>query len=275
MIIIELCGGMGNQLFQYYFGQYLSRKLKYDKVVYDESWFNSNRKSHEILQLERLGISYKKFLPNRIEKILLLNRWIRKIIELLRLTILKYSIVSENNFNIRDLNIKKTTYIKGFWQDYNYLSELDINNHAELNTLNYFDCHENKICVHIRRGDYLTNKRYGQLTHETLNTEYYIKALQIVEEKIINPKYIVFSDDIEWTINSKIFGERKVSFIDPSENDEIKSFLMMLQCNGYITANSTYSWWAAFINTRKAIIVISPSSYNLSKVFCSENHYKL
>lgn len=93
-----------------------------------------------------------------------------------------------------------------------------------------------KVAIHVRRGDYLLfDHQYPNL----MKTDYYQKAM----EQFLDVKFIVFSDDIPWCMQQEIFKGCEFS----TGKDEMQDFNLMASCTGIITANSSYSWWAAYL----------------------------
>ena len=115
--------------------------------------------------------------------------------------------------------------------------------------------------LHVRRGDYLNSPDYKGIC----NLDYYKKAIEVVRTKnnadII---FLVFSNDIKWCQDnlSPFFKNNKVVFVDwNTGNNSFKDMYLMEQCNANIIANSSFSWWAAYLNETPGKIVISPSKY--------------
>lgn len=113
----------------------------------------------------------------------------------------------------------------------------------------------NSVSVHVRRGDYLSTGM------PTLNSEYYKKCFEIIENKIENPVYYIFSDDTEYVKQEFSYLQNKV-YVEG--NTGIHAYIdmqLMSMCKHNIIANSTYSRWAAFLNQNSGKIVISPKSH--------------
>lgn len=111
------------------------------------------------------------------------------------------------------------------------------------------------VAIHIRRGDYLLPQ------HDLfckLDSDYYNSALNFFLEDIDKYWFVVFSNDIEWCKENFIDGEM-VTFIEPKS--DLTDLVLMSMCNHHITANSSYSWWAAFKNNNPNKIVICPENY--------------
>jgi hypothetical protein len=103
-----------------------------------------------------------------------------------------------------------------------------------------------KVAIHVRRGDYVNNPFYVDLT----KTNYYYNAMQLFPKE----KFMVFSDDIEWCKQKEVF--KNCSFSEG--HDEVQDLNIMASCKGIIMANSSFSWWAAYLSNGK---VIAPKQY--------------
>lgn len=98
-----------------------------------------------------------------------------------------------------------------------------------------------QVSIHVRRGDYVNNKFYVDLT----KTDYYIRAM----EQFPDSEFLVFSDDIEWCKNERIFEGCEFS----EGKSEVEDMTLMSSCKGHIIANSSFSWWAAYISGNKTV----------------------
>ena len=118
----------------------------------------------------------------------------------------------------------------------------------------------NSISIHIRRGDYMSPENYNMYGCIATPT-YYKKAIKVIEEKVENPTFFVFSNDMDWVkkniqINSRVF------YIDiNSGNGSYKDMQLMSNCKHNIIANSSFSWWGAWLNENKNKIVIAPKKW--------------
>ncbi|RDU64681.1 alpha-1,2-fucosyltransferase [Helicobacter sp. MIT 14-3879] len=124
----------------------------------------------------------------------------------------------------------------------------------------------NSVFLHIRRGDYLTNNNYCFVK---LGAGYYNGALRIIKERLDNPHIFVFSNDIEFcknnlikSLDSNIIKNMEFSFIEGNdEGNASEEMELMKMCQNAIIANSTFSWWAAYLMDNKNKIVITPSAF--------------
>jgi len=117
------------------------------------------------------------------------------------------------------------------------------------------------ISIHIRRGDYLTNKN-ATSNFITCNIDYYKNAIEYISDRINNPEFYVFSDDPVWVKNNINFVDHPVSYIDWNNgSDSYIDMQLMSLCKHNIIANSSFSWWGAWLNSNMEKIVIAPSKW--------------
>jgi hypothetical protein len=118
----------------------------------------------------------------------------------------------------------------------------------------------NSVSLHVRRGDYLINPRAKQLL-VVCDAEYYLKSVEIMSSKVERPHFYIFSDDIKWA-KENIIMPFKTTFV--GENGPRKSYedlRLMSLCKHNIIANSSFSWWGAWLNENPNKIVIAPKQW--------------
>ena len=137
----------------------------------------------------------------------------------------------------------------------------------------------NSVSLHIRRGDYLNNSIYN-----VCDEDYYRKAVAYILREVEKPKYFIFSDDTTWC---KVFmnrmsgiGEHPIDYTIINHNkgkDSYKDMYLMTQCNHNIIANSTFSWWGAWLGTQNDKIVVCPNRWINGREFnpCIEEWYHI
>ena len=279
MIIIRLWGGLGNQLFQYAYGYSMAKKLnthlKLDISYFDNQPDNLNRlpkilnlNIQEKEQLEELN-SYKNLN-------LLKSRQINRLIRIPKKSIffcggdLYYLKESRFEYTPFFQQIKKENlYIDGYWQCEEYFidvrQDLLAQYQAKIENDKFHEIKEqmgknNSVAVHIRRGDYVGNRNIFSNLYE-LKASYYHESMTYMESKIDNPEYYLFSDDIEW-VRSNLGEKENFHYIDSSFGfADYEELLLMSCCKNQIIANSTFSWWAAWLNENPNKIVIAPSRW--------------
>lgn len=116
----------------------------------------------------------------------------------------------------------------------------------------------NAVCVHIRRGDYLSKDFWR--TNALCREAYYIESIKTMAKKLENPVFYIFSNtsaDIQWIRNNYHFPDFKIRYID-LDNPGYEDLRLMMNCQHFILANSSFSWWAQFLCKNKEKIVIAP-----------------
>lgn len=270
MIIIKLQGGLGNQLFQYAFARNMSIENN-TNLKFDISWYkNSNNRFFKLNSFNtKIEIASNKEVVKYFKKDNL-QRKIQKSIDLIKLIKFK-KIITENDlsFNDKYLNIGKNCYVNGYWQSEKYFKNIENIIRKEFTLKekindNLFDIYKlieksNSISIHIRRGDYLSNK-YSRKYH-VLQTEYYLKTIELITKKIKNPHFFIFSDDIKWAQDNLNINFNK-TFIEPElGSKDYEELILMSKCKHNIIANSSFSWWGAWLNNNTDKIVIAPKDW--------------
>lgn len=247
MIIINIIrGGLGNQLFQWA----VSRKLEemYDCEVFMDT---SNLSGHE-------GITSRYFELPQFPKI-------------------KYKILDENSFqrylqkptyefhegSFDYYNLKLTQDMNysfmGYWQHFNVVEEIGEIVKDELYCptqileefhKKYTFLNSNTVSIHVRRTDYLTSNGF----HPVLPISYYEKALDIIGDY---DNLLIFSDDIQWCEQNLNFKNQ--TFIQNQKSSE--DIWLMSLCKNNVIANSSFSWWGAYLNKNKEKKVIAPNMW--------------
>lgn len=255
MIVVRLKGGLGNQMFQYAFGYSLSRSLD-RKLFLDITYFNKiNFDTKRNYELDGYPIVY--------EDLIIKNNIFSRVID--RVSALN---ISEKNFNVLNFNdyrSSKKIILDGYWQSEDYFREFsgDIrkffsgykSKNAAYTQLRNEIRGTNSTSLHVRRGDYVTNIK-ASLVHQVCGLEYFMNAIKIVEKGNDNTRFFVFTDDIEWVgANLKDEKFRIVSAGNMNHFDELS---LMSHCQNNVIANSSYSWWAAWLNPNENKKIVAP-----------------
>lgn len=264
-------GGLGNQMFQYAAGRSISLKHNIPFKI-DISWFENPKQNRHYL-LDQFNIkaeiaTKKEIIYFNGEK---KDKWHKKYLRIVNNTLQK-KIYRENKFSYNNtfLSIKNNAYIKGNFQSEKYFYSIKnlIKNefslkaplpdmyHEQLRKI----CNNNSISLHIRRGDYVNNIKASEY-HGNLNIQYYSRAADMIEKKIQNPHFFIFSDDIEWAKNNLILNH-PITYIDGgNESNCYDEMYLMSICKHSIIANSTFSWWGAWLNNNSNKIIIAPEKW--------------
>lgn len=116
----------------------------------------------------------------------------------------------------------------------------------------------NSVCVTIRRGDFITDKK-ARKNHYICTPEYFYEAIKVIQEKLENPMFFVFSDDVEWVKNNMKFP--KGTIFESGKDPVWEKLRMMYSCKHFIISNSTFSWWAQYLSRNNEKIVVAPSRW--------------
>lgn len=255
MVIVRIVGGLGNQMFQYAYAKALQQK-GYD-VKIDITKFK-NYKLHGGYQLDKFKIDLETSTP---------------ILNILSRIGLRRSTKEKNLlFHEKFLNLPKREYVKGYFQTERYfenirdilLKQFVLKKELSSSTLLYLKqiTIENNACsLHIRRGDYITDKKTNSV-HGTCDLEYYKEAIKLIKSKFKDAYFFIFSDDILWV--QKNLKIKNATYIEHDVLPHEDMHLMSL-CKHNITANSSFSWWGAWLNQHKDKIVIAPKKWYLNK----------
>ncbi|MEZ8805120.1 alpha-1,2-fucosyltransferase [Vibrio atlanticus] len=267
MKVISISGGLGNQLFQYAFYLYLKDNSGFDEIFLDFSFYEKQNKRDAVI---------RKFEPVRSADIK--EQSLRKRIQfsvikfLIKIDFLKKFFTffdGEKGLDEKVLLTKKTM-LDGYWQSFKYAENSkeyvrEIFNFYEFENslleLKNEISTTNSVCLHIRRGDYVSEAHTNQV-HGICSIEYYHKAIKKIEENSENIKYVyVFSDDVSWvkdnlnlTLPTKVIDFRGKGVPDYAE-------MLLFSCGKHkVIANSTFSWWGAFLSERNGMVV-SPKDW--------------
>lgn len=259
MVIIKVCGGLGNQLFQ--FALYEKMRILGKDVYLDKSVYKSRKTEKRPYCLDGLSKNIRycsdwqrwKLADNRIHRLLWGERK-------------KQSHYYETKVTFYDPGVflHDDIYLDGYWQNERYFSgirEAIINGLCFRVTADAAGLLEeirnsNSVSVHVRRGDYLEDSRRSE---GICTLEYYQKSMSFLEERTAVEKYYIFSDDIAWC-KQQFIGNDKYIFVNPrSEEEAAVDMKLMSSCRHHIIANSSFSWWAAWLNENPEKIVVAPS----------------
>jgi len=229
-VYVKLCGGLGNQLFQISNGYAYS--LRHNKNFYvSRTWdeMKPERPSYWNSILKNLQ-PYLKDLSEFKGTLYKEPLW------------MKYQ---EIPYIEGDVILEGYFQSEKYFEDYNESVRKLIGIDRKVIPKTKFS-----IAIHIRRGDYLLHPEF----HTILQKEYYDKSKQIIEEKLnYIPNYIYFSEDTEW-VKETFKNDLKTSDIIISGKPDIEEFQEMVNCDGFILANSTFGWWASWFSEAEQII---------------------
>lgn len=270
MIITNVIGGIGNQMFQFAHG--LSISLDTDRPLrLDVSEFD-NYSLHHGYELSRVFVGpFVTATQSDIDGVLGWRgkRYIKKL-----LARRYFKSIRPNRFFIEE-NLAHSeaakfneapVYIQGYWQSEKYFIRHELAVREAFifkNTLDYDNAElaerintSNAVAVHIRRGDYVSNKQTNRI-HGLCSIQYFQKAIEEIIKKVEKPSFFIFSDDINWVKKNIVFPKLHV-YVE--NNIGLRSYIdmhLMSLCKHHIISNSSFSWWGAWLK-KTAGFTIAP-----------------
>lgn len=242
MKTVKIKGGLGNQMFQYAYGRNL--ELSGRKIAFDISFFHGANAKTDALRKFALD-AYK---------------------------LQTAAVFSPRPHRLRDLFIKlkrKAGFeAEEYFQNEKYYKEIAdklkqefilkdaLSDSAQIYLAQIVA--SNSVSVHVRRGDYVSDEKTKNY-HGVCGMEYYNKAVALIKEKIASPVFFVSSDDIDWA--RKNFAGGEFVFVSAPAIKDYEEMYLMSKCKHNIVANSSFSWWGAWLNDNPDKIVVAPEKW--------------
>lgn len=271
MIIVRLQGGLGNQLFQYAAGKALATQL--NKPFKLETITSIQKDKRRDIALNDLQIKFELASKSEVKGFVQFPSLYRH-----EMSIFKKgkNIYREPHFHFDEnfFRVNDPVFLDGYWQSPLYFKNIEailrqdftVNPELIKNVVEKGKELENKpsIAVHIRRGDFLNPKLKAY--HGVLSAFHFEKAIGMLKEKVPAACVCFFSDDIGWA-KQNLAVNKNTEFISSFTKSAIEDFYLMTKCRHNIIANSSFSWWPAWLNTNPDKIVVAPKNwFAISKI---------
>jgi len=268
MIIVRLKGGLGNQLFQYALGRHLAVKRQTDLILDSTSFQKDQLRTYRLNSFQikaKPSNRFWFFTDSRIGR--RLNPLLEKVRALISQSI---TVVEEKSFEFdpRILDAPNFAYLNGYWQSEQYFSSIQVQLREDLQLTQALS-HKQQVLadqitgnpfavsLHVRRGDYVADPTTTAF-HGLCPLEWYDQATSFILAKEPHAQFYVFSDDYKWVKdNLKLAAPMNFIEASPDGQEAIDMHLMSL-CKHNIIANSSFSWWGAWLNNNPQKIVIAP-----------------
>ncbi len=275
MIITQIIGGIGNQMFQYAAGRALALHhqtgLKLDIAhfkhyrprTFSLDAFHIQAQPASQLEIARLdwsattGIWYRCF-----------SVW-QKICPYHPRAAFR-QLAGERAYNPAIWNTPRNVYLNGYFQSEKYFAAIaaqlrqDFTFRTALQGANAQMAQQIQatpaVSLHVRRGDYVSNPQVNQ-TLGTCDLEYYARGIAAIEQRIANPHFYVFSDDPAWAIQNLRLEHAATFVTHNGAQDAHEDLRLMSLCRAHILANSSFSWWGAWLDARPDKIVVAPAAW--------------
>lgn len=283
MIVLDVMCGMGNQMFQYAYARALQEQC--DEKIFLTMVTAKRMNDNRSFSLNHCALK---------DSVSILPVWQQYILDIyfkLKMKFLgkkytdldpkeKYELLAKEGIYTTEkiycyygfpLCAKRMKYINGWWQTEKYFNSIARQIRRELliktppseqniRMLNKIQSGES-VCIHVRRGDYVSEKFSNELN--ICDKQYYRKAIAIIKSKVHEPIFYIFStshEDLEWIRNEWRLEENAV-YVD-LDNSDYEELRLMYSCKHFILANSTFSWWGAYLSQNENKIVIAPKIWN-------------
>jgi hypothetical protein len=258
MIIVRLNGGLGNQMFQYALGRRLAFERKVPLWLDLDLLRRPRRPNERAYSLDAFHISPTK-------------RLVRPYV-LGQLKLSQFAghvrLIKEMAYHaLQDIPCGRSLVLDGFWQREEYFAPIaeTIRHEFQLKTPLIAERQkiadrvgDNAVSIHVRRSDYTEVPSYSCF-FGTCTSDWYETAVAIMRERVKNPHFFVFSDDPAWARANLPISGQSVEFVDPRPDQrDFEDLHLMSRCAHHIIANSSFSWWAAWLNPSPAKIVVAP-----------------
>ena len=274
MIVVRLTGGLGNQMFQYALGRRLAdadgRNLWLDLSAYRTSgWRGETPRQYQlgvfnvaarVLPVLRAAVllPFPRRLPLRLAH---LPHWPGR---------LKVMREQGRHFDAAILAEGGDLYLDGYWQSERYFADIaaiirqDFSLREPMSAPRRALADEVAACpsvsVHVRRGDYVTHAGAAAF-HGTCPPEWYVEAFRRMAASLQSPRFYVFSDDPAW-VRANLPTGYDLRFVDPQpDGRDYEDMHVMARCRHHIIANSSFSWWGAWLDPSPETRVIAPARW--------------
>jgi hypothetical protein len=263
MIILRLRGGLGNQFFQFAAGKALA---EHHNTAFKLDLYYYTKHPYRTFQLDKFNIPIEIASRKEVHHFTGSNPVMR--------ILNKYNnyfhcpeVFAQPHYHFYEdfFSLPGNLYLSGYFQCEKYfldirskildwykpLLPLDVKNQDIAQRIR--SC--NSVSLHIRRGDYALNDIFGSVADA-----YYKSAITYIQQHVTDPHFFIFSDDVAWCKdNLKV---DKATFVDINKDeDSYKDLMLMSYCNHNIIANSTFSWWGAWLNPNSSKIVLAPKQW--------------
>lgn len=271
MITVKITWWLWNQMFQYALWKHLAIKNN-TELVLDISWFQTYKLHKYCLHIFGIQdrIASQKEIPryNKQYKNKYLSFLRSKFTWLVKYYIPHHIEEKQFNFDPTILHTKNNHYLEWYWQTDKYFSDIEqiirdafvvtlAPSKQNQNTLRQI-IGTNSVSLHIRRGDYVSSA-INQRIYGTCDLDYYERAIKIISTKVSDPIFYIFSDDIDWA-KKHLQSEGQYIFVDWNNAEtNYEDLRLMYHCKHNIIANSSFSWWGAWLNQNPHKLVIAPA----------------
>jgi hypothetical protein len=274
MIITRVTGGLGNQMFQYAVGKslatYYNTSLKIDTSLYEKKGYTSYKYHKRTPKLHQFAIDVPVASWLDFKKFQLLQPF-------------GYQTYYEDGLSFDKRVFQQPSsniYLRGYWQSEKYFTSVaeELKKDFQLpggvtgpfNEWQQEIQNKKAIALHVRRGDYVHHPKINAI-HGACSAEYYQRAVQkLIDHGVKDAEIFVFSNDMEWC-RQELDLPFPINFVEVEEPVDYEELILMSYCSHFVIANSSLSWWAAWLAENPQKNIIAPKKWFKAKHLNSED----
>ena len=273
MKIVKVIGGLGNQMFQFALYKALQKQFPEEAILLDLHCFNGYHK-HRGFEIPKIfDVTYAEANWKEVAKVAYPYpnyqswRFGSRILPCRKTMLMEGA---DYAFEPTVLTCEGNTYYDGYWQHEDYFIRIresilkaftfpifeDRRNQETASLIT----EKNSCAIHIRRGDYVTDKLFRGIC----DLDYYERAIKFMKETAIPDVFCIFSDDVAWCREhiEVLTGQTETIYVDWNRGEKsFQDINLMSLCRHQVIANSSFSWWGAWLNTNKDKMVIGPRKW--------------
>ena len=274
IVVSRITSGLGNQLFQYALARSLAVQNN-ASLYFDLSYYNQTYATDTVrlFKLHNFAIDYRVLSTSPYQYVskatkLLPNRTLKPLVEF----------VAEKQFHFSPDVFRATARfvtLEGFWQSERYFGrhsdvirrELTFRRQTGPTFERYkyeIEHTEHPVSLHIRRGDYVNHPEFSQ-SFGFVGLDYYQKAVAFLTERLPTARFFIFSDDADWVKQNLMIANPHTFVTNTGTDADLDDLQLMSRCQHHIIANSSFSWWGAWLNADRQKIVIAPKQWFRNK----------
>jgi len=273
MIIVKLQGGLGNQMFQYAAGRSLSARRN-TPLKFDLSFLRADAKgqyTQRHFELDVFNTRVEEASAAEVARFLQKGK-VKRLLESKIPALITHHAIYERGFAFQEgfFDYPSNAYLTGFWQSERYFQNIraellrEFSPRRPLNAANAAMAQRiegvEAVSVHIRRGDYVSNA-HTNAYHGICSPAYYTQALAYLRERVPGMQVFVFTDDAHWA-HTEFKPGLPFTVIDYNHGaDSYNDLYLMSRCKHQVIANSSFSWWGAWLNANAHKTVIAPKQW--------------
>jgi len=282
MNIINLNGGLGNQLFQYSFGMAINYEFGYD-VKFCESFINKKQiKIKDVFSINynlANTYDYSKIIGSLFDNENLRGYFLR-IMRKIGVKKFKNFIIENYDHPLASIPSLDNKFFYGYWQNFEFFFKHlnSIKNNLKFKNKNNLDNffkdlkinYSHTVCLHFRLGDYKSTK--NKRVYSDISKNYYYNSIKKFEKKFKKPLFIIFSDQIE-SVDKTIINRDNIITASSLNLGQLNDFYLMSLCDAFIFSNSTFSLWAAYLSDNNNLFVTKPPRWFKNDTIQKANKY--